>query len=213
MASSQALLGTSSGDGVLAVRGGSCKVTTAEVARPVCQQEESLEFLSLDQVETVSLSLHPSDRSSKIWTPQFHRNGFVDTLHPSDSGSQTVTVISLFQGSWRQMKQTRSWLVQGSSLTNSAWTTIRSCACFITKSSLRRSTLTHSHRPNSPPTNKTTSVTTTSLRRAIKYATSSKTRLSTGKGTLRARSRGPSIRLVMVSFFPASLSSCLPKVT
>jgi len=92
MASSEALLGTSSGDGVLAVADGSCKVTTAEVvARPVCQQEESLEFLSLDQVETVSLSLnplgpliekfgHPSSTETGSWIPIYQTR--VPTLTP-----------------------------------------------------------------------------------------------------------------------------------
>jgi hypothetical protein len=76
MTSSEALLGTSSGDGVLAVGAGSCKVTSAEVARPVCQvstaQDESLEFLSLDQVETVSLirvSEPPRTAHRKLDTP------------------------------------------------------------------------------------------------------------------------------------------------
>jgi hypothetical protein len=131
MASSEALLGTSSGNGVLAVADGSCKVTTAEVvARPVCQvptAQESLEFLSLDQVKTVSLSLNPLGALIEILdtpVPQKRVRGY-DPLHLSDLGSHIdtmgrVTVISLFQGSWHQMKQTRSWFVRGSSLTNSA---------------------------------------------------------------------------------------------
>ena len=81
----EALLGTSSGDGVLAVAGGSCKLTTAEIARPVCQiltAQESLEFLSLDQVETVSII-----RASLSIGPLIEIFG-----HPTGSSTET--------GSW-----------------------------------------------------------------------------------------------------------------
>ena len=40
-----------------------------------------------------------------------------------------MTVISSFQLFWPQMKPTRFWLVQGSSLTNSAYRITKSCAC------------------------------------------------------------------------------------
>jgi hypothetical protein len=231
MTSSRALLGTSPGDGVLAVGGGSCKVTTAEiVGRPVCQvseaEHEDLQFLSLDQIEIVS---HSHQSLSGLLGPLISKNlgtpvsqkrvrGY-DPSHLSDSGSHihetcdSYLVIPGFLASDETdalLARSRQ-LLDEFSLANHPLVRLFSYNHQILITLFPYPTLSHSHRPNSPPTKRITLVTTTSSRRAIKSATFLKRRPLTSRETLHVKSRGLSTRLVMVSFFsrpcscPASL--------
>ena len=154
-------------------------------------------------------------------TPQFHRNGCVDTIdssHLSKSGATLtsigrLSVISSFQRFWHQMKWTRSWPVQDSSLTNSAYRITLLCAHGSPNHHYATAYLTVSisHRPNSPQARRITLAMTTFSHLATKFAISLRKTLLTSTETLRARSTGLLIRLVTVSLFPVSPLSLLPK--
>jgi hypothetical protein len=229
--SSQASLGTSPGDRVLAIGGESCKVTTAEVAgRAVCQvstaEDEDLQVLTLDQIETVSLTctslfLTSSDRSSKnLGTPvsQKRVRGY-DPSHLSDSGSHihetcdSYVVIPGFLASdeTNALLARSRQLLDEFSLANHPLVRLFSYHHQILITLFPYLTLSLSHRPNSPRTKRITLVTTTSSPRAIKSATSLKRGPLTSRETLHVKSRGLSTRLVMVSFFsrPCSCPSSL----
>jgi hypothetical protein len=112
------------------------------------EEEENLRFLSVDQIETVSQAsfvlvlvlANPrvavsliSNCASNLFFIFFgiflsftETGSWIRPSHLSDLGSHInvlvwrVIAISLFQGFWNRMKQTRSSLVQGNFLINSA---------------------------------------------------------------------------------------------